>query len=422
MIVELFLLFTIWGTLAKLISALLGIPTVLSFPIVIALLVLYDILIPKERNNKTQEINIGNFSHMLRNSFFMLLLILFDIGLYTFTFRLEASGAKIIFPDSKWLPELLAFFEVLGIRDFVESFKISANWGLISSLLIILGFYFTAYFAWQIYGTLQKIKAERKGIRENITLLIQPLICFILASILTSLIYFAYMAKVAQLQVAKMIWKDDFQMVYQNNDSIIGVQTTYPDLNQVLSKHEGENRKIFVTRFPWIFFGMHFFTAFFTEIFFLHILMNLGEIERRHGEIIHLLRIKLETSFRKVFSTLRRAYPQQEQEELQQLQQQEQQQQQISQHQIQQEQQERIITEPIDRRNGDGEILETTNTQVEETVNPEDRLQRVIGGSETITPREARMYPELYIVENRNGNYLIYTREFYERITNNGRC
>jgi len=333
---------------------------------------------------------------------------------------LRRTGAKLVFPNAKWPVEILSLSEIIGIREFVESLKITTVWGLLSTSILFLGSCIVAHYLWGIFGGIQKIilkRREKKDVKEDLLSLINPFICLLFAGIITYLVFFPYIAKIGQLQIAKMVWPSDFQIAYQGGDDIIGIRQNYPDLNYLLQKHEGEFYKTVVTLFPFALLAGHLFAGFFTEVFFLHTLTHLGQIETRHAEVVHMLRINMENLFRRAF---RRAYPQQqqEQEELQQPQQQEQQQQQISQQQIQQEQ-ERIITEPYidNRRNGDGEI----NTQVEETVNPEDKLQRVIGSSETITPREARMYPELYVVENRNGNYLIYTREFYEKIINNGR-
>jgi hypothetical protein len=423
MITELFLLFIIWVALAKLISILFGIPTALSIPIVISFLILYD-MIPRERNNKAQEINTSNFFSMLRYLFFMLFVLFIDSFICSFSLYLETNGAKLIFPNAKWLVEILSLSELIGIREFVESLKITTVWGILSTSILFLGSCIIAHYFWGIFGSIQKIilkKREKKDVKEDLLSLINPFICLLFTGIITYLVFFPYIAKIGQLQIAKMVWPSDFQIAYQGGDDIIGIRQNYPDLNYLLQKHEGEFYKTVVTLFPWALLAGHLFAGFFTEVFFLHTLTHIGQIEARHAEVVHTFRTNIENLFRRAYKRFSSQKQQQEQ-----LQQQEQEQQQISPQQIQQEQQERIIIEPyIDRRNGDREIntqiLETTNSQFEETVNPEERLQRVIGSSETITPRQARMYPELYVVENRNGNYLIYTKDFYEKIMNNGR-
>jgi hypothetical protein len=417
MIIELFLIFIIWAGFAKLISMLLGIPTILSIPILISFLILYD-MIPRERTNKAQEVNINNFFSMLRYLLFMLIVLFIDSFICSVTLYLETNGAKLVFPNAKLPVEILSLSELIGIREFVESLKITTLWGLLSTSILFLGSCIIAHYFWGIFGTAQRIilkRREKKDVREDILSLVNPLICLLFAGIITYLVFFPYIAKIGQLQLAKMLWPSDFQISYQGGDDIIGIKQIYPDLNYILQKHEGEFRKTVVTLFPWALLAGHLFAGFFTEVFFLHTLTHLGQIEARHAEVVHIIRNNIENLFRRVY---RRSYSQQLQRQ-EQLQQPQQQRQQLE----QQPQEERM---PYDRRNGHGEInpqiSETTNTQFEETVNPEDRLQRVIGGSETITPREARMYPELYVVENRNGNYLIYTKEFYERIMNsNGR-
>ncbi|MDI6891204.1 MAG: hypothetical protein QMC83_09775 [Thermodesulfovibrionales bacterium] len=328
-------------------------------------------------------------------------------------------------PISKWSGELRNLFEKIGI-----TISPSTLYGSLSTLFFFLGNLMVARYGLGFIGSLQRIivrrtqNIETKETMEELCSMIQPLLILAFSAIITYKVLFPWMANLAKLQVAKFAWPSDFQPVYHGEEIQVIRETA--DLSTILQKHEGEFRKIIVTGFPYFMLSMHIFACFLTEVFFLHIQMNLGQLEARHAYVIYRIRERLTQFFNNVVVATRSAI-----------------------HRFRRSKQPPAMHTEVSRQvvlnpdpainppsdGGNGESPELSNSETEnleirlntEDLSPEDQPVRVIGGSETITPSVARRFPEFYVIEERRDpetdeiSFLIYTKEFYERMNNQRR-
>lgn len=416
MVLEFFIILSAWLALGLVVSAIFGLPLYWAVPLGVGLLIIYDLIVPWESRERLPErITTNNLMPMLLNLSFLFAVLIFDLFAVIFTIYIESGAAKMALPISKWSGELRNLFEKIGI-----TISPSTLYGLLNTLFFFLGNLIVARYSLGVIGSLQRIivrrtqNQETKETIEEICLMIQPLLILAFSAIITYGVLFPWMANLAKLQVAKFAWPSDFQPVYQGEEIQVIRETS--DLSTILERHEGEFRKIIVTGFPYFMLSMHIFACFLTEVFLLHTQMNLGQLEARHAYVIYRIRERLIQFFNNVVVASRSAIrrfrrPRSPQPPA-----------------MHTESSRQVVLNP-DPGFREPSTSETENVEITlraEDLIPEDQPVRVIGGGETITPRIAREFPELFVVGERPDpetgeiSFVIYTREFYEKVNNQG--
>lgn len=357
-------------------------------------------------------ITVNNFIPTLRDLGFLILVAIVDLAVIISTIYLEANGAKLALPNFTWPKEVSALLTLLGIPPSYLSPPVVL--GFSTTMLIFIGTFLIVHYFIGTIGTAQRFIINRN--REDLYPLIQPLIiAVIVASLLYGVLFRMVMMPWAQLQLAKTFWPMDFQTVLKG-DAILAIKQAIPDLNIIIKRHEGEFLNGIVTNFPFGLLAMHLLASLLTEIFFLHTMMNLGKFDARINEVVGRARgrfLGLSQGIRRFWNRREESNP------------------------MEAPRQAGLtptpVTEDTTRREGGNtgsENYPTLSTETPEQgteaepLSPADQPVRVIGGGDTITPNMARQYPDLYVVEERRDpetgevSYLIYTREFYEKMNN----
>jgi hypothetical protein len=358
------------------------------------------------------KIRIKNIIPTLRDLGFLFLVIIVDMTVILSTLYLEAGGAKIALPNLKWPKEIAALLTLSGIP--ANYLSPSMIFGFGTSMLLFTGTFLIVHYLVGIIGTAQNFIINRN--KQELRHLFHPLIiAVILGLLLYGGLFRLIMMPWAQIQLAKTFWPMDFQPVLQG-DAIQVIQRGIPDMNTLLKKHEGEFLTSVVTNFPFGLLMMHLIASLLTEVFFLHTMNNSGRIEDRIDEVIGRIRTRLSGLFQNIRGFRHRHLDAP-----------------IPDNPIQERQPTQIATSDsspsMEKGNGGANDHQTeteTNEQETEpeTISPADQPVRVIGGGGTITPNMARQFPDLYVVEERRDaetdgvSYLIYTREFHEKMNN----
>lgn len=406
MIIEFLIIFLAWAAIATVIAVIVGLPVYWGILIAPVLLMIYDSIIPDEsrRNLLQQRVGINDIIPALQNLGFFLLVAIVDVGVLLSTFYLEAGGAKLAFPNFKWPKEIAAVFALIGIPPQIN---FPAIWGLTTTTLLAIANFVIIRHLIAFLSTLQGVLL-RKRQWEELYSLFQPLIIAIIVAIIAYAFLFPWMANLAKIQIAKVVWPADFQPNYQGEE--IQVVKVIPDLNHLLEEHKGEFWKGIVIGLPYVMVSLHLLAGILTEFFLLHVQMNLSNLIARHDQVIFMLRSRLMQPFSRqrqrpdslTSPTLQVNNPD-----------------------------ETSITSvrpvPESERSNLPSLASEPEKNIEsifdaEETSPEDQPVRVMGSSESITPRKARQHPDLYVVEQQNApetSYRIYIREFYETLQQN---
>ena len=359
-----------------------------------------------------ERININNIISTLRFLGFLFFVVIVDLSVIISTMHIEASGAKLALPSVKFPKEIEALLTFLGI----PSGYISPGmvFGFATTMLMFIGTFYIIYSLIGVIGTTQRLILNRN--QTEVISLLQPLIITtVIALLLYGGLFNLWMIPVTQMQMAKYFWPMDFQKVLQG-DAIKVIQQTTPDFNIILKRHEGEFYRKIVIIFPFVLLIFHIIASLLTEVFFLHVMTNLSKIEDRIEEVIGRGRSRLSG----LSQSIRRFGNRQQESTL-----------------MEASRQAGLTPTPViegtpprEKGNMNSENYATPATETldqgieAEPLSLTDQPVRVIGGGDTITPNIARPYPDLYVVEERRDPetgeilYLIYTREFYEKMNN----
>lgn len=375
------------------------------------------------------KVKVSNFTMFLWNLGFLLLVLAADIGLIVGDIYLESGGLKLIFQNLKWPKEINAILALLGIPPTYVTPPII--FGFLITIVSIATTFLLAHWVIGVIGTTQGIlknltKNKQSGQRYNLisafeeghTVLQPVLFGLITAGIMFIFIFPKWTLPIAQLQLASKIWQADFTPQIQG-DSIGAVQTVVPDMKVLLEKHSGEFSSHIITGFPIALLMVHILIAFLTEIFMQYTLNHIGSFETRHGEVVRNIRLRLTNLFRRervarenpTFSSAERRNDEETSESG------------CTNKNEEQGTINRVEDEHVGNNGGNGNGNNPAEeSPIETAVKPEDTDVRVIGGSEAISPADAEKMPELYHVqknidsETGEVSYLVYTREFYEKL------
>lgn len=362
-----------------------------------------------------ERININNIISTLRFLGFLFFVVIVDLSVIISTLHIEASGAKLALPNVKFPKEIDALLTFLGI----PSGYISPGmvFGFATTMLMFIGTFYIIFNLIGVIGTTQSLILNKNQTEViSFKAMLQPLIITtVIALLLYGGLFNLWMIPVTQMQMAKYFWPMDFQKVLQG-DAIKVIQQTTPDFNIILKRHEGEFYRKIVIISPFVLLIFHIIASLLTEVFFLHVMNNLSKIEDRVEEVIGRGSERLSglsQSIRRFWNRREESNP------------------------MEAPRQAGLtptpVTEDTTRREGGNTGSENYPTLSTETPeqgteaeppSPADQPVRVIGGGDTITPNMARQYPDLYVVEERRDTetgevlYLIYTREFYEKMNN----
>lgn len=356
-------------------------------------------------------ITVNNLIPTLRDLGFLIFVIIADMAVIISTIYIEAGGAKLAIPNFKYPKEISALLTLLGIPSSYLSPSMVFGFG--STMFMFLGTFIIVRYVMGAIGSIQRFIINRN--HEELYQLIQPLItATFIALFLYGGLFRIFMMQWAQILAAKTFWPMDFQTV-PKGDTIMAIQQAIPDLNIIIKKHEGEFLNGVVTNFPFGLLAMHILASLLTETFFLHTIMNLGKFDARIVEVIGKTRDRLLG----LSHNIRRFWYRQQESNL-----------------METSRQAGLTPTPVEDttpREGGNTNSENYATPATETpdqgteaepLSPADHPVRVIGGGDTITPNMARQYPALYVVEEKRDpetgevSYLIYTREFYEKMNN----
>jgi hypothetical protein len=317
---------------------------------------------------------------------FLVFVLAADAGLFLADIYLESGGFKLAFPGFTWPAEIKGLFLLMGIPPKLLTPPVVLGF-VMTVTAIASSFIFAHYGVSVVFSGQQSLKRSiRTWQDKNYDALIDeayPLLRTILFACVIGALMYLYIfprwtVPFAQLQLADKFWGD------VSGDAI--ARQALPDVGRLLDEHEGEFSWYVVASFPYALMALHILIALLTELFLLHAATHLESFAERHDEVIRNLRSRMKGTFRRNRPATHE-------------------------------------TIPAPPTHTDEPATGSCDTPSEEPCteeHPEDRPVRVIGGSETITPREAMTRPDLYEVIKARGDegvyYVIYTREFYQRM------
>lgn len=348
-----------------------------------------------------RNIRMNDFIVFLWNLVFLLIVLSADISLVLGDLYFESGGLKLIFQNLKWPKEISSLFLLFGLSPGYLSPPVVLGF-VITVLTIASSFLFVKY-AIEILFSFQRLMRLRQNHEdaeydERNSIIRTTLLTTVIGIIMFGFISPRWTIPIAQIFLANKFWPNDFTSQVQG-DKIGFTKAVIPDINPLLVKHQGEFFCELVSNLPYAFLVSHILAAILTELFLLHVLNIIGKFEQRHSDVVGEIRSFIISPFKRNVGTS------------------------VSE-----------VSGDIQASTGQNTMpIETTqeavnaegcnnsNEPAEEDIRPENRLMRVIGGSEMISPAEAERMPELYHVKKNTDSetgetaYTVYTRDFYDQ-------